>query len=90
MGSYFDNLKDELKSLRITQELMLTQMGIEPIKDENFTEEKDKKINLIPNPSLEITAKKRYLSEDLEREYDVDLLDSNKRFLQNDENSSRK
>ena len=87
MGSYFDSLKDELKTIRNAQEGLLVQMGLEPIKDEAVTEEKEKEIKTIIVQKIEVSSKRKYLTEDLNHYYDVkDMgLDSNKRFLQNDQ-----
>ena len=89
MGSYFDALKDELKTIRSAQEFILVQMGIEQKQEKQNvdTEENEKSPqHLSVNQNLTMSAKKRYFSEDIEHYLNEDniAMDSNKRFLHNE------
>ena len=89
MGSYFDSLKDQLKTIRNSQEFTLVQMGIEPKQDKQDVESEENENapqKLSVNQNLTLSANKRYFSEDLERFINEDNLamDSNKRFLHNE------
>jgi hypothetical protein len=85
MGSYFDSLKEELKSIRATQEFVLVQLGIEPTKPDVASDdnEKIKQSSQYLNPPI-ISSKRRYYSEDIEKYLNEESLDSNKRFLPNE------
>lgn len=82
MENYFDSMKDELKEIRMTQEFMLTHFEVGTPKPDLVSENK-KSAFLLPE-KIEITKKKRYLSEEINLDptnlCDF-ILDSNKRLL---------
>lgn len=81
MGSYFENLKEELNNIRSSQEFMLLQMGIEP---EPIQEIEENDIKQIVPLKIGVSARRQYLSANYDEgdRYSVDdNLESNKRFL---------